>query len=136
MTLGPSMWKKPNLSLLNFFLGFFFSFKFGFFFLKKKPNFQICFFFFHFRKKKFEFVFFFSPINLDFFWRSIHSSMAMPFVITPYFVQEKKISSSLWTIVAVSIDDSVWMIGSKLPWNWQNSRHFVGKWIAKFFFIK
>ena len=55
MTLGPSMWKKPNLSLLNFFLGFFFFFKFGFFFWKKKPNFQICFFFISEKKTKFEF---------------------------------------------------------------------------------
>ena len=35
-TLGPPIEKKPNLGLLNFFLGFFFSFKFGFFLEKNK----------------------------------------------------------------------------------------------------
>ena len=49
------MWKKPNLSLLNFFLGFFSSSNLDFFFWKKKPNFQIWFFFISEKKTKFEF---------------------------------------------------------------------------------
>ena len=46
--------KKTKFEFTKFFSCFFFSFKFGFFFQKKKT--------------KFEFGFF-SPINLDFFWR-------------------------------------------------------------------
>ena len=61
---GPSMWKKPNLSLLNFFLGFFSPSNLDFFFWKKKPNLQIFeFVFFFFRKKP--------NLNLFFFLKKI-----------------------------------------------------------------
>ena len=68
-TIGPSMWKKPNLSLLNFFLGFFSPSNLDFFFLKKK---QISkFVFFYFRKKNQIWIWSFSLMNLDFFWRKL-----------------------------------------------------------------
>ena len=52
------MWKKPNLSLLNFFLGFFSPSNLDFFFWKKKPNFQIWFFLFQKKKPNLNLVFF------------------------------------------------------------------------------
>ena len=67
-TIGPSMWKKPNLSLLNFFLVFFSSSNLDIFFWKNKPNFQICLFFIS-EKKNQIWIWSFSLMNLDFFWR-------------------------------------------------------------------